>query len=205
MQKILFPLLAIALFTPTALTQEVTFRAKVEDGENLCYYCPGFGFTIHGTKTTLSSSVYNLTPYISTHIRGVGQWNGSTTAPNIDITFLAPVAESFSIGGGGDLGKELDFTANGLPGDIAVVAGSVGNLGGAGFTPLAGTGVVFLGLNNLIVLGSGVTDGQGEFTREVFIPNLPAFQGLQVFGQGVIFPSGDQPYTTNVDFKVLGT
>jgi hypothetical protein len=192
---------AIALVASQAHAQEVVFRGKIEDGENLCYYCPGFGFIVNGSKTTLSSSAYNLNAYIGEHVVGTGIWNGSASAPNIHVTDLVVTPETFTIGGGGDLGDTIDFTAYGAPGDVAVVAGA---LGAASFVPIDAAGVSFLDLASLRILGLGTVDGSGEYSAEVFIPDLPAFQGLTVFGQGIVFPLGGDPFVTSPDFKTLG-
>jgi hypothetical protein len=194
-------LLSLAALAGSTASQEVSFRGKIEDGEDICYYCPGFGFVVNGSNTTLSSSAYNLNPLIGSHVRATGTWNGSTSSPNIHITWLEVTPESFTLGGGGQLGSELDFTAFSMPGDTAVVAGS---FGAASFTVLPGSGVAFLDWNGLFVVGSGVMGSNGELSRKVAIPNIPSLQGLKVFGQGMVFPSAGTPFVTSPDWKTLG-
>ncbi len=194
-------LLVLGGLAAPALSQEVTFRGKVEDGEDVCYYCPGFGYVIDGTKTTLSSTNYALEPLVGSQIRAVGIWNGSASAPNIHITFLEVVQESFSLSGGGQLGDDLGFTANGQPGDAAIVARA---LGATGFLALPGLGVAFLDATSLAMVGAGPTDGSGEYSKDLAIPNLPGLQGLTIFGQGLILRPSGELYTTNPDLKTLG-
>jgi hypothetical protein len=192
---------AFALIAATADAQDVTFRGKIEDGEDICYYCPGFGYIVNGSKTTLSSSTLNLELYVGSHVIGTGTWNGSSSAPNIHVTSLVVTPETFSIAGGGDLGDFISFNAYGSPGDLAVVAGA---LSGASFVPIGTAGVSFLDLSTVRILGIGTIDGGGEYSSEFFVPDMPAFQGLTVFGQGVVFPQVGEPFVTSPDFKTLG-
>jgi hypothetical protein len=199
--KLLAATTAFALIAANADAQEVTFRGKVEDGEDLCYYCPGFGYIVNGSKTTLSSSTLNLELYVGSHVVGTGMWNGSATAPNIHVTSLVVTPETFTIGGGHELGDFIDFTAYSAPGDMAVVAGAVG---ASSFVPLGAAGVAFLDFSSVRIMGIGEVDDNGEYSAEFFVPDLPAFQGLTVFGQGVVFPQVGEPFVTSPDFKTLG-
>ena len=74
-------LLIASLAAASIDAQQVHFRGKVEDGEAVCYYCPGAGFVVDCTKVRISSSVYNLLPLVGQQIKADGIWNGSTTLP----------------------------------------------------------------------------------------------------------------------------
>jgi hypothetical protein len=152
------------------------------------------------THTSLSSTTIDLTPFVGMYVTGEGHWNGSSTTPAIDVTSLTVVPQSFSIGGGGSIGKTLGFSAFGTPGDLAIVMTAFND----GFIPLDGVGVVFLDPLSLSVLGSGPIGGDGELKIKVDVPNDPALIGLPVFGQaGLVSPFGIT--TTNSDLKVLSS
>lgn len=193
-------LLVSVLATVAVGAQTVNFRGKVEDGESVCYYCPGFGFVIDGTKTTLTSSTISLLPFVGQQVIGTGVWNGSTTSPNIFVLSMSLVAESFSIGGGASIGDSLQFTVAGSANDVCVAVGSLGS----GFTNFGPLGICFLGFPTLLILGDGVADSSGEFSVDVEIPNLPALIGLNIFGQGAILPVNGAAYLSNLDMKTLG-
>jgi hypothetical protein len=131
-------------------------------------------------------------------VRGTGIWNGSTTLPAIQVTSIAAVPTTFSIGGGGSIGSELDFTAFGNVGDTAIVVLSYSD----SFLPIQGFGVLFLAPQSMIVLGQGPIESNGEFEVEVQVPNIPALIGFKVFAQaGLIGPSGTR--LTNSDLKTI--
>lgn len=200
MNRLAAPLLALCAAT-TLLAQDVTFSGKCEDGEAVCYYCPGFDYVLDNTHTKLVSSTIALAPFVGQYVTGTGVWNGSTTSPTITVTAMSVVPESFSIGGGGALGGEVSFTVHGVPGDFAVVALGLSD----GFVPVAGYGTLFLSPQSLFVLGQGVVDGEsGEFDVEIPIPNNPALAGFQVFGQAGLISSGGATRLTNSDRKVIG-
>jgi len=194
----LFFLLLAATLATTIDAQSVHLRGKVENGEGACYYCPGFDYVIDVANYPITSSVYNLGSLIGLQIEATGQWNGSFAAPVVDITSLALVNESFSIGGGGSVGGRLKFTATSTPGDSAILTASLG----AGFVPLFPTHETFvLDPSTFVVLGSRVMGGNGEATFE--IPAVSsALAGVDVFGQALVLPQNGAPaYLTNADFK----
>ncbi len=192
-------LLVVGLVAASAEAQQVHFRGKVENGEAVCYYCPGTGFVVDCTKVRISSTAYNLQALVGQHIEADGVWNGSTTLPMVNITYLQVTNETFSIGGGANIGQHADFTAFGNPGDSAVVALAL-NVSVLNFGP---PGLAFLHPSSAVVLGSGTMDSSGEFSVTVQIPNLPQLSGLNVFGQGFVVPLNGAPYVTNPDWKQL--
>lgn len=189
----------LALFASSSFAQEVTFDGKVEDGENVCYYCPGFDFVLDNTHVSLVSPNIPLLPLVGQYVHGTGMWNGSTTAPKITVTTIQVVPQSFSIGGNGSIGGEMRFTANAAPGSLAILTLGFKD----GFVPFGAWGTLFLAPNQMIVLGQGTTDGGGEFSIEIDIPDQPALIGLHVFGQGAVVPPGGLLSLTNSDLKIL--
>lgn len=189
----------LALFATSTFAQEVTFDGKVEDGENVCYYCPGFDFVLDNTHVSLVSPTIALLPLVGQYVHGTGMWNGSATAPKITVTAIQVVPQSFSIGGNGSIGGEMKFTANGAPGSLAILTLGFKD----GFVPFGSWGTLFLNPNQMIVLGQGTTDGGGEFSIDIDIPDQPALIGLQVFGQAALVPAGGLLHLTNSDLKIL--
>jgi hypothetical protein len=189
----------MALFASSSFAQEVTFDGKVEDGENVCYYCPGFDFVLDNTHVSLVSPTIALLPLVGQYVHGTGMWNGSTTAPKITVTAIQVVAQSFSIGGNGSIGGEMQFTVNAVPGSSAIALLAFKD----GFVPFGSWGTLFLAPSQMIVLGQGTTDGGGEFSIDIDIPDQPALIGLQVFGQGAVVPPSGLLHLTNSDLKIL--
>jgi hypothetical protein len=185
---------AILSVAAAASAQDVTFRGKVEDTNPT-------GFVVAGSNTVLTSSTVNLNAAVGAHFLVTGTWNGSVSAPSVVVTQLTPVAESFSIGGNGKLGEFIDFNALAAPGDLAVV---VASLSATMFVPVDGAGVAFIDVTNMLVIGVGTVGGNGEYKASVLVPNNAALQGLDLFGQGVVFPQSGAPFATNPDFKTLG-
>jgi len=194
LERLLVSSAAILTVAAAASAQDVTFRGKVEDTNPT-------GFVVGGSNTVLTSSTVDLNAAVGEHFVITGTWNGSVSAPSVVVTQLTPVAESFSIGGNGDLGKLLDFNALATPGDVAVV---VASLAAPLFLPLDGAGAAFIDVTNMLVIGIGTVGGNGEYKASVLVPNKPALQGLDLFGQGVVFPQSGAPFATNPDFKTLG-
>lgn len=184
----------------TLFAQDVQFSAKVEDGEDVCYYCPGSDYVIDNTHCKLVSSTINLAPFIGQYVKGTGVWNGSTTNPTVQVTSMVVAGEGFTIGGGGALGGEIQFTAHGNPGESAfILLGATDS-----FIPAGNLGVLYLNPSSMFVLGQGTLAGDGEFSIDIDVPNLPSLSGVGVFGQAVIGPVGAYPRFTNSDRKVLG-
>jgi len=191
-------ILALLLMSSPLLAQDVTFSGKVENGEGVCHDCPGFDFVLDYTHTSISSATIDLKPFVGLYVKGEGHWNGSVTTPALDVTSLTVVPQSFSIGGGGSIGKTLKFTTFASPGDLAFVMASTKD----SFVPSPGVGILFLDPLHLSFLGSGFVGGGGEFTLKVDVPNDPALIGLSVFGQAGLFTGGALT-TTNSDLKVI--
>jgi hypothetical protein len=180
--------------------QDVSFWAKVEDGENVCYYCPGYDYVIDDTHTKLKSSTINLAPFVGQYVKGKGSWSGTLALPTITVTEMSVVSEGFSIGGGANLGGEAKFIAHGTPGQTAAILLAASD----GFVPAGQNGILFLNPTNLLILGQGLVEDDGEFSIEVSIPNVPALNGLAVFGQAVFTPAAGMPRFSNLDRKVIG-
>ncbi len=197
-----FSILAVsfALLAPMAAAQQdVSFSGHVKDGKGVCYYCPGFDFVLDNTHTSLTSSTINLTPYVEQYVTGVGHWNGSTTAPQIDVTSIQIVVQPFSIGGNATIGHQIKFTTLGTPGDTAFILVA----GNDGFANVPGYGVMFLATNSVLVLAQGTIGGTGSTEIKIDLPDDPSLVGLRVFGQAArVGPTSHS--LTNSDLKVIG-
>ena len=198
MNRIAVTLLATVLALPL-LAQEITFSGKCEDGEDVCYYCPGYDYVLASPPPRLLGSNVNLAPFAGKQVRGTGIWNGSTTAPVITVTSIQAVEQTFSIGGSATIGKKISFTAIGNPGDFAAIALSLVD----GFIPVPGYGAVLLNSQSMFVLGQGTVDGGGEFDITFDIPNDPALVGLNLFGQAVTVGPSGVPMLTNNDLNTI--
>lgn len=189
-------LLGLASILPA---QVVTMRGEVADGRATgCYYCPGYQYVIKWIGTRLDASVVNLAPYLNQQVEVTGNWNGSLTTPIITVTAVRLVAESFSIAGSTRIGDKLRLNSISTTGDLAanVIAFS------RSFVPMLPL-VVSLDPATAFVLGSGATNGNGEFKSDLDIPNDPALVGLRVYGQGLVVPQVGLPFFTNPDSKVV--
>lgn len=113
---LLLSLISLSFLATFAEAQTVELRGKVEDGEGACYDCPGFDFVLDGIHCPITCSTVDLDLFMSQQIHAVGEWNGSFAAPVVDLVSVALAAESFSFGGGGTVGQDLDFTAHANPG-----------------------------------------------------------------------------------------
>src|SRR5205814_9400 len=76
------------------------------------------------SETPISSTV-NLAQFLGVPVELTGTWNGSATAPAIDVTSAQVGSQSFSFAGQGRIGGSFRFTAAGTPGDLAINAGSL--------------------------------------------------------------------------------
>src|SRR5215831_14142348 len=101
---------AFAAMVGLAQAQSVHFRGKVEDvsGTNK--------FMIDCTKVELTSAQFNLNQFVGQQVDATGMWNGSTTAPVIDVTAIQSVPRLFDLGGNGKVGGELRFEITSTPG-----------------------------------------------------------------------------------------
>lgn len=188
-------LAAAALLTSaTVSAQTVVVRGQIQSGRATgCYYCPSVPWALKYSETPITSSSVNLNLYLGLDVEITANWNGSTSAPSLDVTAVSIVSQSFSFAGQGRLGQDFRFTVNGTPGDFAINAGSFDRsflaFGQLGF---------FLDPTVAFVLGIGAIDGGGQFRSVLSIPNDPSFVGLHVFGQGLIAPANGALYTTSM-------
>lgn len=194
-------LVLCGLTASMADAQLVQFRGKIEDAENVCYYCPGYTWILDGTKISLSSSTYNIASYYALQVVGEGIWNGSVTTPTINITSMTVTSETCTVGGG-TIGDTMDFTAYSPEGDLAVIAAMLTPVNVTAFG-LFQNQVVVLDQNNFVLVGVGTTDEDGEFNVEVTIPQIPALNGFKVTAQALILPAGGTPFMSNPDYKIL--
>lgn len=189
----------LALFASSSFAQEVTFDGKVENGEAVCYYCPGFDFVLDNTHVSLVSPTIALLPYVGQYVHGAGVWNGSTTAPKITVTSIAIVPQAFSIGGNGHTGGTVQFTAAGVPGSTGIVLMGFAD----GFVPFGAWGCLFLNPTQMFVLGQGTLGGNGQYSIKIDVPDEPALIGLKLFGQAALVPQNGTLQLTNSDLKIL--
>ncbi len=190
---------ALLVLAPLSSAADVQFSGKVENGEGVCYYCPGFDFVLDFTHTSLTSSTIPLAPFVGQYVTGTGHWNGSTTAPKIEVTAIQATPQSFSIGGNATIGNRIKFTTFGTPGDTAIVLVA----GADSFAPVPGFGVLFLSTTPVVVLGQGTIGGQGDVEIRVDLPADPALVGLKVFGQAARVGAAGHSLT-NSDLKIIG-
>jgi len=195
-KKLTAPLIATVatvLFTSLASAQNVHLRGQIEDAD------VGFGFVIDCTDIALTSSAVDLNQFMDMHFEADGVFNGSATAPAIDITSIQVVPKSFSISGGASIGGRMDFVATANPGDMAILAASLDS----GAT-LLGSSVLMLDPQSMLVLGTVVANVNGEGKISIHLPSNQALVGLEVFGQAAIFPSAGGPYyLSNPDCKTI--
>lgn len=199
--SIAFCLVLCGLSATLADAQSVHFRGKVEDAENVCYYCPGYNYVLDGSTVSLSSTNYNLALYVGEQVIADGIWNGSSTSPAIVITSMAITTETMTVSGG-TIGDTMDFTAYSPEGDLAVIAAMLTPAFGSAFS-LFSNEVVVLNPANFVLVGVGTTDESNEFNVEVTIPLIPALNGLKITAQSVIIPAGGSPFVSNPDYKIL--
>lgn len=192
---------AVAALAGVADAQFVKFRGKIENSEAACYYCPGYNWVLDLAQVGLTSSTYNLSTYYGQQVKGEGFYTGNTIPPNIVVTFLEPVAETFSIGGPADIGDTIDFTAFAPEGSVAVIGVALNR----GWTILSTSDVVQMALSSLLVLPAVVADDNDEATLTVEIPNWPALVGIGLYAQALVLPADASPmFATNMDFKQIG-
>lgn len=189
-------LLALSTLLPA---QVVHMRGEVVDGRATgCYYCPGYQYVIKWIGTRLDGSLVSLAPYLDKQVDLTGTWNGSVVTPIITVTSIQLATESFSISGTTRLGDRLRFNAIAPQGTMAANV-----LGFArAFVPMLPL-VFNLDPTTAIVLGSGPTNGAGEFKSDLSIPNDPALVGLRFYGEALIVPPASIPYWSNPDSKVV--
>jgi hypothetical protein len=191
--QLLLPAAALLTLVPAASAQDVTFRGKVEDVSGTTNQ-----FVVDCTGTRLTSGLFNLNLFVGQQVEISGDWNGSTANPSVDVTAIAPVPESFEIGGGGKIGQVNNLTFGGQPG--AAAFGFVSTQ--TGFTPING-GVIFLGTGNIVFQTAGTIGGAGVLQLPMPIPNNPALIGLDIFGQGALSDAAGNLTLTNPDCKQL--
>lgn len=171
----------------------VVARGQVTDGSAAgCYYCPGFSHVIKFVGTQLASPTINLALYHNQMVEMVGTWNGTV----LEVASIQVVPDSFSIGGNTSLGHAMRPTAIEAPGTLALNLAALGTTFLVPFAELA----VMMNPASTVILGAGVTNGNGEFKSDIDIPNDPSLVGLRVFGQALLFVNGGMRMS-NVDAK----
>lgn len=189
-----FFLLALLAVTEAASAQAVSFRGKVEN-------VPGTAnqFVVDCTDTQLASPTIALNAFAGQQVTIGGLWNGSATSPSVLVQTIAIVPRTFEIGGNGSIGGVARFRAFGATGDAALLVAAAQ----PSFLPFPGTGVVFLDVQVLAVLGTGPIGPNGNFEIVVPVPNEPAFVGATVLGQGAIFGPTAGLVVSNPDCKTI--
>ncbi len=171
---------------------EVNLRGKVEDVSQTQNQ-----FFVDCTSVELTSGQFDLNAFVGLQVRLTGNWNGSSTAPSVDVTAIEVVPETFEIGGNGDLGGELQFKVTSNPGDFTVMFASLNE----GFGP-SRRGVLFLG-PPLFTIGFGTIPGGGNLEIKVSIPDDPALDGLTVLGQAIVGFAAGGSISTNPDCATI--
>ncbi len=195
------PLILPLLLASTLCAQVVQFRGKIENESASCYYCPNTGYVLACSDYRLAAGPgIAFAPFNGVHVRGTATIGGTTSNPQLNVITLEPTAETFSIGGGGELGGDFGLTAWANPGDVAFFAAALTK----GLSVIPTTDVLFLNPNAYVLLGAELVDGEGEANLEVLIPNIPSLFGINVFSQALIAPTSGTPFLTNLDCKTIG-
>lgn len=185
--------LTLALASPAALAQTVTFDAKVEDVSGTQNQ-----FFADCTNTQLTSGLFNLNQFVGQQVELTGQWNGSTANPSVDVTAIQVVPEVFEIGGGAKIGETSNLSFAAQPG--AAVIGFVSLA--PSFTPFGTSDVIFIDQNQIVLSRTGTVGGTGLVELPFGIPNSPALLGLDIYGQGAVV-AGGVVALTNPDCKTI--
>ena len=186
---------ALLLATGALTAQTVVVRGEIQSGRATgCYYCPSVPWALKYSEWPLTSSTVNLALWLNQPVEVTGNWNGSTTAPSIDVTAVRFVTQSFGFSGSGAIGGSFRFTTVGTPGDVAINAAALDR----GFAVPLGTVTFLIDPALAFVVGIGSIDSAGQFRSDLPIPNNPALVGMQVFGQALIAPASGGFYTTSM-------
>ena len=172
----LAPLL-VAIAAAAAPAQQVSLRGKVEDMPSQ----PG-RFIVGCTATELTSSVVDLNASVGQQVELTGSWNGSSSAPVVDVATLNTVAKLFEVGGGGQIGTDLKFKVTSSPGDFTIMFAALDS----GFMPAHKAGVLFLSLTPMLTVASGFVAPDGTLEVKGQIPNDPSLAGIEVHGQAFV-------------------
>lgn len=185
---------ALLALAATAPAQDVVLRGKVEDVSGTTNR-----FVVDCTDTALTSAAFDLNAWVGQQVELTGTWNGSSASPSVEVTAIAPIAESFEIGGGAKIGDQAVFAVTSNPGDLTVMFAALG----AGFAPTRRAGTLLLDANPIVEIGSGVVRGDGRLEITVDIPDDPSIVGIEVFGQALIaFAAGGKTWS-NPDCKTI--
>lgn len=177
----LAPLVLVAAAV-TAHAQQVSLRGKVEDMPSQ----PG-RFIVGCTVTELTSSVVDLNSFVGQQVELTGSWNGSSSAPVVDVATMGTVNKLFEVGGSGQIGSELSFKVTSSSGDFAIMFAALDS----GFMPAHRAGVLLLSLSPLLTVASGFVAPDGTLEVKGSIPNDPSLIGIEVHGQAfVAFAAG---------------
>jgi len=169
--------LVLAAAAVSAQAQQVSFRGKVEDMPAQ----PG-RFVVGCTDTELTSSVVKLNAFVGQQVELSGAWNGSSSAPVVDVATMAATNKLFEVGGGGKIGTDLSFKVTSQPGDFTVMFAALD----AGFMPAHRAGVLLLSVSPLLTVASGFVAPDGTLEVKGSIPNDPALDGLVIYGQAFV-------------------
>ncbi len=184
-------LLVSLLLSSSATAQQVTLRGEIDD-------TPGGTFVLDDTSVALSSSAQNLAAFLGQRVTLTGDWNGSFTAPSIDVLSVAPSAEQFDFDGLLRIGSGSSIELVGEPGRLASGLLSLGS----SFLPLRRGEVALIDPVQRVWTGTGILEPDGELDLSFSVPDDPSLVGIQVFGQGVVFGSS-QYELTNLDVETI--
>ncbi len=187
-------LTTLCLLASITTAQNVTFRGQVEDVQGTQNQ-----FVVDCSNVQLVAPAINLQTFVGLQTEITGTWNGSSVAPSVTVSAIQAVAESFEIGGKGEIGDELTFGVTGPVGRPTAMFASLGST----FAPLAGAGAVFIDLGIARPIASGIIPGGGNLQVKVAIPNNPNLVGTTVYGQAGILAAPGQIFLTNNDCKTL--
>jgi hypothetical protein len=184
----------LAVAALSAQAQQVSLRGKVEDMPAN----PG-RFIVGCTDTELTSSVVNLNSFVGQQVELDGAWNGSATAPVVDVATMNTAAKLFEVGGGGQIGTDLSFKVTSSPGDFTIMFAALDS----SFAPAHRAGVLFLSLTPMLTVASGIVHADGTFEVKGSIPNDPTLDGVVIYGQSFIAFTAGGAALSNPDCVTL--
>ena len=185
--------LALALAPSLAAAQQVAFRGKVEDVQGTANQ-----FFLGCTDAALTSGVLDLNAFVGQTVAIEGVWNGSVASPSVDVTSIAPAAETFEIGGGAKLGETSTLAFTAAPGTVALGALSLA----ASFVPFGPDDTILIDPSQIGLTRVGTVGGSGVLELGFAIPAHPDFLGLEIHGQGALV-AGGVVTLTNPDCKTI--
>jgi len=187
-------LVFLSAAAPASFAQQVRLRGKVEDVQHTQNQ-----FFVDGTDVQLSSTMFDLNPFVGLQTELRGDWNGSFSSPAIVVTAIEVVPETFEIGGGGKIGEKLVFGVTSTPGDFTVMLAALDN----GFAPTRRSGVFPPRPQPAARDRLRRDPGGGNLEIDVSIPDDPILVGLEVLGQAILRLSAGGSLWTNPDCKTI--